>query len=72
MEITIRMHLGLIAGNGRFPFLVLDAARSMGHDVTVIATKEEAFTDLNDAAANAHARHSLDLARRAGQVHHAC
>ena len=35
------MKLGLIAGNGRFPFLVLDAARSMGHDVTVIAAKEE-------------------------------
>jgi UDP-2,3-diacylglucosamine hydrolase len=49
------MHLGLIAGNGRFPFLVLDAARSMGHDVTVIATKEEAFDDLNAAAANAGA-----------------
>ncbi|HEY0285209.1 MAG TPA: UDP-2,3-diacylglucosamine diphosphatase LpxI [Vicinamibacterales bacterium] len=49
------MHLGLIAGNGRFPFLVLDAARSMGHDVTVIATREEASTDLNDAAANASA-----------------
>ncbi|MSO55432.1 MAG: LpxI family protein [Acidobacteria bacterium] len=48
------MHLGLIAGNGRFPFLVLDAARSMGHDVTVIAAKEEAFADLNDAAAKAH------------------
>jgi len=48
------MRLGLIAGNGRFPFLVLDAARSMGHDVTVIAAKEEAFTDLNDAAAKAH------------------
>ena len=48
------MKLGLIAGNGRFPFLVLDAARSMGHDVTVIATKEEAFTDLNAAAASAH------------------
>ena len=45
------MHLGLIAGNGRFPFLVLDAARSMGHDVTVVATKEEAFRDLDDAAA---------------------
>ena len=45
------MRLGLIAGNGRFPFLVLDAARSMGHDVTIIAAKEEAFTDLNDAAA---------------------
>ena len=48
------MHLGLIAGNGRFPFLVLDAARSMGHDVTVIAAKEEASTDLNDAAERAH------------------
>jgi len=45
------MRLGLIAGNGRFPFLVLEAARSMGHDVTVIATKEEAFSNLNEAAA---------------------
>jgi DUF1009 family protein len=50
------MRLGLIAGNGRFPFLVLDAARSMGYDVTVIATKEEAFADLNAAAARAEAR----------------
>jgi hypothetical protein len=47
------MRIGLIAGNGRFPFLVLDAARSMGHDVTVIAAKEEAFSDLNEAAARA-------------------
>src|SRR5262245_66482831 len=45
------MRLGLIAGNGRFPFLVLDAARRAGHDVTVIAIKEEAFPDLADAAA---------------------
>lgn len=45
------MKLGIIAGNGRFPFLVLDAARSQGHDVTVIAAKEEAFTELNEAAA---------------------
>ncbi len=45
------MRLGLIAGNGRFPFLVLDAARAQGHDVTVIAAKEEAFADLTDAAA---------------------
>lgn len=49
------IRLGLIAGNGRFPFLVLDAARAMGHEVTVIATKEEAFTDLNEAAAKARA-----------------
>ena len=45
------MRLGLIAGNGRFPFLVLDAARGAGHDVTVVAIKEEAFPDLADAAA---------------------
>jgi DUF1009 family protein len=43
--------LGLIAGNGRFPFLVLEAARSLGYDVTVIALKEEASADLDAAAA---------------------
>jgi DUF1009 family protein len=42
---------GVIAGNGRFPFLVLEAARSAGHDVTVIAIREEAFPDLAAAAA---------------------
>jgi UDP-2,3-diacylglucosamine hydrolase len=45
------MKLGLIAGNGRFPFLVLDAARSMGYDVVVIAIREEASKDLEAAAA---------------------
>ena len=45
------MRLGLIAGNGRFPFLVLDAARGAGLDVTVIALKEEAFPALADLAA---------------------
>lgn len=45
------MRLGLIAGNGRFPFLVLDAARRLGHDVTVIALKDETFPELADAAA---------------------
>ena len=44
------MRLGLIAGNGRFPFLVLEAARAAGHDVTVVAAREEAFSELNDAA----------------------
>src|SRR5258705_7692702 len=44
------MKLGLIAGNGRFPFLVLDAARAQGHDVTIVAAKEEAFPELNAAA----------------------
>src|SRR6185295_17238021 len=50
-----RMKLGLIAGNGRFPFLVLEAARSQGHQVTVIATKGEAFKDLDEAASAAGA-----------------
>lgn len=45
------MKLGLIAGNGRFPFLVLDAARAQGHDVTIIAAREETLPELNDAAA---------------------
>ena len=44
------MKLGLIAGNGRFPFLVLDAARAQGYQVTVVAVKEEAFAGLADAA----------------------
>ena len=43
--------LGLIAGNGRFPFLVLDAARAMGHDVVVIDIKEEASKEIEEAAA---------------------
>ena len=45
------MRLGLIAGNGRFPFLVLDAARGAGHDVTVVALKEETSPELADLAA---------------------
>jgi len=43
--------IGLIAGNGRFPFLVLEAARRLGHDVTVVAVREEASPDLDGAAA---------------------
>jgi DUF1009 family protein len=42
--------IGLVAGNGRFPFLVLQGARALGHDVTVIAVKEEAFPELEAAA----------------------
>ena len=47
--------IGLIAGNGKFPFLVLQGARSLGHDVTVVAVKEEAFKDLEGAAREAGA-----------------
>jgi DUF1009 family protein len=45
------MRIGLIAGNGTFPFLVLDAARRLGHDVTIVAVQEEASPELNAAAA---------------------
>ena len=48
--------IGIIAGNGRFPFLALQGARSLGHDVTVIAVKEEAFPDLEPAARAAGAQ----------------
>jgi len=47
--------IGLIAGNGRFPFLVLQGARSLGHDVTIVAIKEEAFTDLETTARDVRA-----------------
>src|SRR5207302_241153 len=44
--------LGLIAGNGRFPFLVLDAARTQGYDVVVAAIKEEAFPEIAEHGAS--------------------
>ena len=47
--------IGLIAGNGRFPFLALQGARSLGHDVTIVAVKEEAFPELESAARSAGA-----------------
>jgi UDP-2,3-diacylglucosamine hydrolase len=47
--------IGIIAGNGRFPFLVLQGARDLGHDVTVVAVKEEAFPELEEAARGAGA-----------------
>src|SRR5215472_10694006 len=45
---------GLIAGNGRFPFLVLEGARSQGIDMAVIALKEEASPELEKAAKRFH------------------
>jgi UDP-2,3-diacylglucosamine hydrolase len=45
--------LGLIAGNGRFPFLVLDAALAEGYEVIVAAIKEEAFPEIESRGAAA-------------------
>src|ERR1700733_9716343 len=47
--------IGLIAGNGKFPFLVLDAARAAGFEVVVIAIKEETFPEIDShGAASVH------------------
>src|SRR3989454_2933290 len=75
---------GLIAGNGRFPFLVLEGARSLGIDMTVIALKEEASAELENLAKRLHwvslgeLSKTIDLMHRegvkqavmAGQVKH--
>src|ERR1700736_4020709 len=45
---------GLIAGNGRFPFLVLEGARSQGIEMAVIALKEEAAPELEGSAKRLH------------------
>jgi UDP-2,3-diacylglucosamine hydrolase len=45
---------GLIAGNGRFPFLVLEGARSQGIEMAVIALKEEASTELEGSTRRIH------------------
>ena len=46
------MTLGLIAGNGRFPFLLLDAARAQDARVVVAAIKEETDAEINSRAAS--------------------
>jgi DUF1009 family protein len=47
--------LGLIAGNGKFPFLILDAARAQGLDVVVAAIKEETLPEIETrGAASVH------------------
>ncbi len=45
------MKLGLIAGNGRFPFLLLDAARAQGLSVVVAAIREETDPEMDRRAA---------------------
>jgi DUF1009 family protein len=76
--------LGLIAGNGRFPFLVLEAARAQGHEVVVAAIKEEASAEIESHGATVHwislgelsklietfKREGVQRAIMAGQVKH--
>ena len=75
----------MIAGNGRFPFLVLDAARAQGYDVVVAAIKEETSPEIEEqASASVHwlslgelsrlietfQREGVQRAVMAGQVKH--
>ena len=47
--------LGLIAGNGKFPFLILDAAKAQGLEVVVAAIKEETAPEIEErGAASVH------------------
>src|SRR5438270_11252367 len=77
--------LGLIAGNGKFPFLILDAARAQGFEVVVAAIKEETFPEIaSSGAASVHwlslgelsklietfQREGVNRAIMAGQVKH--
>ena len=80
-----KQKLGLIAGNGQFPFLILDAARAQGLDVVVAAIKEETNPEIEDrGAASVHwlslgelsklietfQREGIHRAIMAGQVKH--
>jgi UDP-2,3-diacylglucosamine hydrolase len=77
--------LGLIAGNGTFPFLVLDAARAAGFEVVVVAINEETSPEIDGrGAASVHwlslgelsklietfKREGVSRAVMAGQVKH--
>jgi hypothetical protein len=54
MLTTKTTRYGLIAGNGQFPLLVLEAARSRGIEMVVAAIKEEASPELEARAARLH------------------
>ena len=66
---------GLIAGNGDFPFLVLEGARSRGIEMTVIAIREEASAGLERVAKRLHwvslgeLSRTIDLLQKAGVKH---
>jgi UDP-2,3-diacylglucosamine hydrolase len=66
---------GLIAGNGDFPFLVLEGARSRGIEMTVIAIREEASPGLERVARSLHwvslgeLSRTIELMQQAGVKH---
>jgi DUF1009 family protein len=79
------MRYGLIAGNGRFPVLALETARSLGDEAVVIAIREEASPEIESLASKCHwvslgelsrlieicHAEGIDKIMMAGQVKHA-
>ncbi len=78
------MNYGLIAGNGTFPFLVVEGARRQGVSLAVVAIREETEPRMNDIADNIiwvgigqlgkmisfFKKHNVEKAIMAGQVKH--
>ncbi|HEY7307711.1 MAG TPA: UDP-2,3-diacylglucosamine diphosphatase LpxI [Bryobacteraceae bacterium] len=54
MKSTAPQRYGMIAGNGRFPLLALQAARREGHDVVVVAIENETGPELAALASSLH------------------
>src|SRR5947209_15620818 len=53
MQVPVHQKIGLIAGNGSFPLLLLDAARAQGAEVVVAAIKEETSPLIENRGASA-------------------
>src|SRR5882757_8424801 len=78
------MNYGLIAGNGKFPFLVIEGARKQGVPLAVVAIKEETDPHIDEVAQNVtwvgigqlgkmisfFKKHNVEKAIMAGQVKH--
>jgi DUF1009 family protein len=78
------MNFGLIAGNGQFPFLVIEGARRQGESLAVVAIKEETDRRIEELADNVlwvgigqlgrmiafFKKHGVSKAIMAGQVKH--
>jgi DUF1009 family protein len=85
VQVTVQKKLGLIAGNGTFPLLLLDAARAQGAEVVVAAIKEETSPLIEKRGASSvywlslgelgklidtFKKEGIDTAIMAGQVKH--
>ena len=54
MSVPTRQRFGMIAGNGRFPVLALEAAKSLGMEIVAIGIEEEAPPEIEALAARCY------------------